>query len=494
MTLTDLAGGFTTVLSPTVLLLALLGCLAGTLIGVLPGLGPVTAVAVLFPLTTYLDPATGIIVLAAIYYGGMYGGSTTAILLNIPGETASVPTAIEGNLMTRRGRAGAALAMSAITSFVAGIAGTVGVLLIGPTLARFALRFGPPEMLGLLIFSLVTIIGVTSSSLRRSIAACGVGMLIGAVGVLPASSETRLTFGSTELLQGFEIVPVMMGMFGLAEVLRTILSPPLRQQDVAVGSLRPTRQEFRSGMGAGLRGTGSGFFLGLLPGMIPTIASFLSFASEQRRARRRGSSRFGKGAVEGVAGPEAANNAAAMAGFVPLLCLGIPTGATMALVLAAMLVYGIIPGPLLFGQHPDFVASVIASFFVANVILLVLNLPLVGLWAKVIKVPTGLLMAIVASGCLLGAYLSQNSFTDVWICVVFGVVGWLLSEWGVPLAPLVMGMILGPLLEMAAQQSFALSPTFFLERPIFIAFAALTGLSVLFGMRMRNKGMAGDED
>lgn len=494
MSLSDLAGGFATVLDPSVLLLALLGCLVGTLIGVLPGLGPVTAVAVLFPLTTYLDPATGIIVLASIYYGGMYGGSTTAILLNIPGESASIPTAIEGNLMTRRGRAGAALAMAAITSFVAGIVGTVGVWLIGPSLANFALRFGPPEMLGLLIFSLVTIIGVTSSSLRRSVTACGLGMMIGAVGILHASSETRLTFGSLELLQGFQIVPVMMGLFGLAEVTRTILKPPPPNSGLVVGSLRPTRQEFTAGMGAGMRGTTSGFFLGLLPGMIPTIASFLSFTSEQRRARRRGSSQFGKGAIEGVAGPEAANNAAAMGGFVPLLCLGIPTGATMALVLAAMLVYGIIPGPILFDQHPDFVASIIASFFVANVILLVLNLPLVGLWAKLLTVPTGLLMSIVASCCLLGAYLAQNSFIDVWVCVIFGVIGWFLTDWDVPIAPLVMGMILGPLLEIRAEQSFAMSSTFYLERPIFIAFAVLTAISVLFGMRMRRKGLATDEE
>lgn len=243
-----------------------------------------------------------------------------------------------------------------------------------------------------------------------------------------------------------------------------------------------------------MRGTASGFSLGLLPGMIPTIASFLSFASEKRRARRRGTSKFGSGAIEGVTGPEAANNAAAMAGFVPLLCLGIPTGATMALVLAAMLVYGIIPGPILFEQHPDFVASIIASFFIANIILLVLNLPLVGLWAKLITVPTGLLMSIVASCCLMGAYLAQNSFTDVWVCVVFGGLGLLLAKWDVPIAPLVMGLILGPLLEMRAQQSFALSSTFYLERPIFIVFIAMTVMSVLFGLRLRHRGLAADED
>lgn len=494
MSINDLLGGFATVLDPSVLLLALLGCLAGTLIGVLPGLGPVTAVAVLFPLTTFLDPVAGIIVLASIYYGGMYGGSTTAILLNIPGEAASIPTAIEGNLMTKRGRAGAALAMSAIMSFVAGIVGTLGVWLIGPSLAGLALKFGPPEMLGLLIFSLVTIIGVTSSSLRRSLAACGIGMLIGAVGLTLGSGDARMTFGMTDLLQGFDIVPVLMGLFGLAEVTRTILKPPSAHGNLAVGSLRPTRHEFTAGMGAGLRGTGSGFALGLLPGMIPTIASFLSFASEKKRARRRGSSQFGKGAIEGVAGPEAANNAAAMAGFIPLLCLGIPTGATMALVLAAMLVYDIVPGPILFEQHPEFVASIIASFFVANVILLVLNLPLVGLWAKLITVPTGLLMSIVASCCLLGAYLAQNSLTDVWVCVAFGTIGWFLTSWDVPIAPLVMGVILGPLVEMRAQQSFALSPTFFLERPIFIAFFVVTAISFVFGMRVRHRGMAADED
>jgi putative tricarboxylic transport membrane protein len=494
MTLSDLAGGFATVLDPSVLLLALLGCLVGTLIGVLPGLGPVTAVAILFPLTTYLDPVSGIVVLAAIYYGGMYGGSTTAILLNIPGESASIATAVEGNLMAKRGRAGSALAMAAVTSFVAGIVGTVGVWLIGPTLSQYALNFGAPEMLGLLLFSLVTIIGVTSTSLLRSFAACGIGMMIGAVGLVAGSGQARLTFGSLELLQGLDIVPVLMGLFGLAEVTRTILSPPSTEEKMLVGSLRPTSDEFRRGMGAGLRGTASGFPLGLLPGMIPTIAAFLSFATEKRRDLRKGERRFGTGAVEGVAGPEAANNAASMAGFVPLLCLGIPTGATMALVLAAMLVYGIIPGPLLFDQHPDFVASIIASFFIANVILLVLNLPLVGLWAKLITVPTGILMSIVAACCLMGAYLTRNSFIDVWVAVIFGIVGWLLTEWKVPIAPLVMGFILGPLLEARSLQAFGLSPTFFIERPIFIAFMAAIAVSFIFGMRMRRKGMAGDEE
>ena len=495
MSFHDLLGGFATVLSPSILLLALLGCLAGTLIGVLPGLGPVTAVAVLFPLTTYLDPVAGIIVLASIYYGGMYGGSTTAILLNIPGEAASIPTALEGNLLTKRGRAGAALAMAAITSFVAGIIGTLGVWLLGPMLARYALNFGPPEMLGLLIFSLVTIIGVTSNSLPRSVSACGIGMLLGSIGFSLSSGAARLTFGTTELLQGLDIVPVLMGLFGLAEVTRTILNPPSQVKgSLAVGSLRPTREEFTAGLGAGIRGTGSGFALGLLPGMIPTIASFLSFASEKKRARRRGNSMFGRGAIEGVAGPEAANNAAAMAGFVPLLCLGIPTGATMALVLAAMLVYDIVPGPVLFEQHPDFVASIIASFFVANVILLVLNLPLVGLWAKLITVPTGILMSIVAACCLLGAYLAQNSLTDVWVCVIFGMVGWMFTKWEVPIAPLVMGFILGPLVEMRTEQSIQISPTFFIERPIFIVFISITAISFVFGTRLRRRGIAADED
>jgi putative tricarboxylic transport membrane protein len=494
MNLTDLLGGFAAALDPMVLLLAFLGCLAGTFIGVLPGLGPVTAVAILFPLTTYLDPAAGIVVLAAIYYGGMYGGSTTAILLNIPGEVASVPTAVEGYQLTRRGRAGAALAMAAITSFIAGIVGTIGVMVLGPTIGHLALGFGSAEMLGLLIFSLVTIIGVASTSVPRSVFACSLGLLLGAVGLTQASSFARLTFGSTQLLQGFEIVPVMMGLFGLAEVLRTVLHPPFPGERVRVGSLRPNRAELRAGLGAGARGTASGFALGLLPGMIPSIAAFMSYALERRRDASSGRRRFGRGAIEGVAGPEAANNAAAMAGFVPLLSLGIPTGATMALVLAAMLVYGIIPGPTLFTQHPDFVATVIASFFIANVILLILNLPLVGLWAKLASLPTRTMMAIVASCCLVGAYLTRNNPLDVWICVIFGVAGWLLSRWEIPLAPLVMGLILGHQLELSAAQSIALSPTFFLEHPVFIGFIVLTLLSVGFTLFLHRRGVASDDD
>jgi putative tricarboxylic transport membrane protein len=485
MDLSDLTSGLATALQPTTLFLAFLGCLAGTLVGMLPGLGPVSAVAILFPLTTYLDPATGIIVLAAIYYGAMYGGSTSAILLNIPGEVSSVPSAIEGYALTRKGRAGAALAMAALTSFAAGIVGTVGVILIGPHLAGLALEFGPPEQLGLVVFSLTAITALSGGSVAKAVAMGALGMILASIGLDQTSSQPRLTFGSYALLQGLDIVPVMMGLFGLAEVLQTLRrgSPSLASRHI--GSLLPNAEEWRRGAAAGGRGTALGFALGLLPGMLPSVTSFLSYASERRRGERRGRTDFGNGAIEGVAGPEAANNASAMAGFVPLFSLGIPTGPTMALILAALLVYGIVPGPTLFTTQAPFTATVIASFFIANIILVVLNLPLVGLWARLARMPYGILAPIIISGCLAGAYLTRNNFFDVWVCVAFGVVGWAMATWRLPIAPLVMGFILGPMLELATRQSLAMSSTFFLDSPIFLAFIAAAAASLILTRRMR---------
>ncbi|MPZ62147.1 MAG: tripartite tricarboxylate transporter permease [Propionibacteriales bacterium] len=456
----------------------------------LPGLGPVSAVAILFPLTTYLDPATGIIVLAAIYYGAMYGGSTSAILLNIPGEVSSVPAAIEGFALTRKGRGGAALAMAAITSFMAGIVGTLGVVIIGPYLADLALEFGPPERLGLVLFSLTAIAGLSGGSVPKALAMGALGMILASIGLDQTSGQPRLTFGSLTLLQGLDIVPVMMGLFGLAEVIRTLRTGAPTLSSGRIGRLMPNRDEFTRGSAAGARGTALGFSLGVLPGMLPSVTAFLNYASERRRAERRGRTDFGRGAIEGVSGPEATNNAAAMSGFIPLFSLGIPTGPTMALIMAALLVYGLVPGPELFTTESSFTATVIASFFVANIILLFLNLPLVPLWARLAQVPYGLLAPIIIFCCLTGAYLTRNNFFDVWVCLIFGVVGWAMSTWRLPVAPLVMGFILGPMLEIAARQSIAMSGTFFLERPVFILFVVAAITSVALSRRLRRTDAA----
>jgi putative tricarboxylic transport membrane protein len=470
MTPDMILGGFADILTPERLLIAFLGCFAGTFFGVLPGLGPVTAIAVLFPITTYLDPISGILMLAAIYYGGMYGGSTTAILLNIPGEVSSLPSALEGYPMTKRGRAGAALAVAASSSFVAGIVGTLGVMLIGPSIARFALAFGPPEQFGLILFSLTAISGLVSGSIAKGISMAVLGMLLSIVGFDLISGATVMTFGSFTLAQGFSVVPVMIGLFGVGEILKTLTVRNHGGTVARVGSLMPSRAEIRASVGPTVRGTAQGFFLGLIPGMLPSITSFLSYSWERKRGERRGNSMFGKGAIQGIAGPEAANNSSAMSGFVPLFSLGIPTGPSMALIMAALLVYGLTPGPTMFTQNADFTAGILASFLIANVILLVLNLPLVGLWAKVAQVPFSIMAPIVIVSCFVGAYLERNSLFDVWVCAAFGFVALLFDKAKLPIAPLVMGFLLGPSFQETMRQSFTMSDSFFVERPIFIVF------------------------
>ncbi|WP_158280986.1 tripartite tricarboxylate transporter permease [Promicromonospora sp. AC04] len=424
----------------------------------------------------------GALQVAAVYHGGMYGGSTTAILLNIPGEVSSLPSALEGYPLTKRGRAGAALATAAVSSFVAGIVGTIGVMLLGPTLARFALAFGPPEQFGLILFSLTAIAGLVSGSLVKGLAMGVLGILLSLVGYDAISGVQVLTFGSWTLAQGFSVVPVMIGLFGIGEILKTLLRSEPDASIAKVGSLLPTREERRASVGPTARGTLQRFFLGLIPGMLPSVTSFLNYSWERRRAERRGTSRFGRGTIEGIAGPEASNNGAAMGGFVPLLSLGIPTGASMALILAALLVYGLVPGPMLFTQEADFTAGIIASFLVANVILLLLNLPLVGLWAKNARVPFSIMGPIVVVCCLAGALLERNSLFDVGVCAVFGFLALLLDRANLPVAPLVMGFVLGPALQQTMRQSFTMSPTFFVERPIFAVFALASVATVAWSI------------
>lgn len=475
--------GLANVMTPVNLLFAFLGCILGTIVGVLPGLGPVSAVAILFPLTTYLPPTAMVITLAAIWYGAMYGGSTTAILMNIPGEVSSVPTTLDGFAFTKQGRPGPALAIAAIVSFVAGIFGTFMISIVGPALARVCLKLGPTEYFGLAVFSLSAIAGLSGRYLVRGLAMAALGMMLASVGFDVSSSVPRLTFGTTQLLQGFDIVPVMIGVFGIGELLRALEEGVTGVFEGKLGRMMPSRDELRAGLGAGARGTVIGFFLGLLPGMVPAVASFLSYLFEKQRSKCP--ERFGKGAIEGVAAPEAANNAAAMAAFVPLLSLGIPTSPTMALVLAALIVYGLIPGPTLFTEHAAFTWTVIASFLVANAILLILNLPLVGLWARIATVPYRLLAPVMLGICVAGAYFTRNSMFDVWVCVGFGVVGWAMSKSRLPAAPLVLGFILGPMAENALRQVLSISAGLFLQRPVFLVFLALAAVSAVVTGRIR---------
>jgi putative tricarboxylic transport membrane protein len=479
--------GILSALTPQNLLYAFGGCLIGTFVGVLPGIGPVSAVAILFPFTTYLPPTGMIIALAAIYYGAMYGGSTTSILMNVPGEVASVVTCLDGYEMTKQGRAGPALAIAAIVSFLAGIIGATLIAILGPSVARLALLFGPAEYLGLGLFSLTAITGLSGKSLVRGVIVTLVGMLLTTVGYDDSADFGRLTFGSTDLLLGFEIVPVMIGLFGIGEMLRVYEEQTGQLAPYVLGKLMPNREELRAGLAAGMRGTAISFPLGLLPGMLPSVCTFISYSYEKRRSKNP--ERFGKGAIEGVAAPEAANNAAAMANLLPLLTLGIPTGPTMALILAALTVYGMIPGPLLFTVHAKFTWTVIGSFFVANVILLILNLPLVGLWARLATIPEPILAPTVLILCLVGSFSTRSSMFDVWICLIFGLLGWAATKAGWPLAPMVLAYVLGPMIERSARQVFALSPSLLLHRPIFWGFMVLGVLTIWSSRRLWRAAM-----
>ena len=479
--------GLMNVLSPDNLLFAFIGCLMGTLVGVLPGLGPVSAVAMLFPLTTYLPPEGMIISLAAIYYGAMYGGSTTAILMNIPGEVASVPTALDGFMLTKKGRAGPALSMAAIVSFIAGIFGTIVLCIVGPPLARFCLNFGPPEYLSLAIFSLSAIASLSGRSMIKGFIMAVIGMLMGTMGIDVLSSVPRFSYGSPVLMNGLDIAPVMIGLFGISEVLRGMEegSPGIYQGKI--GKLMPNKEDFKVALPAGGRATLLGTVLGIIPGMLVSIVTFIAYSFEKRQSKHP--ERFGKGAIEGVAAAEAANNAAAMAGFIPLLSLGIPTSGTMALILAAMMVFGVIPGPTMFTEHASFTWTIIGSFFIANIILLVLNLPLVGLWAKLANIPYNIMAPIIISVCVAGAYSGRNTMFDVWICIFFGAVGWILSKIDWPVAPLVLGYILGDLLETALRQVYFMGFNVLTDRPIFYFFIVLAVISMYLS---RHVTIAGD--
>lgn len=462
----EFVAGLMKVLSPEYLLYATIGCFLGTLVGVLPGVGAATAVALLFPFTAYLPPDGMIIALAAIYYGAQYGGSTSAILMNVPGEVASMVTALDGHALMKQGRAGPALAMAAIASFIAGIAGAILVSLAGPTIARLALSFGPAEYLGLGLFSLVAVSSMSGQSLLKGIIVALVGMILVVVGFDDASGLERMTFGQVFLLQGFHVVPMMIGLFGLGEILSTSQAPNVIASKI--GRIMPTREDFRLGLPASIRATGISMVIGLLPGMMPSIGSFLCYSAERQRSKTP--QKFGQGAIEGVAAAEAANNGTAMSNLIPLLGLGVPTGPTMALLVAAFGMYGIVPGPTLFTQQADLVWALIASFFVANIILLILNLPLVGLWVRLARIPYGVLAPIIIVICLVGAYSTRNTMVDVWVCVGAGFLGWQMKIRNWPIAPLVLAYVLGPMIELSARQVISISPLILFERWIFWVF------------------------
>jgi putative tricarboxylic transport membrane protein len=480
-TLHNLAVGFSVALSPPVLLYAFVGCVIGTLVGVLPGVGPLAGISLLLPATFGMDATRAIVMLAGIYYGAMYGGSTTSILMRIPGEAASVMTCIDGYAMARKGRAGAALAIAAVGSYVAGTVSVIGLMLLAPPLAAFALRFGPPEYFALLLFGLLVLAYMSSGSMLKSLAMAALGLLLGMVGIDQMSGYFRFAYGIVELGDGLGVVPVAVGLFGLAEILATagqavppkVIEPRLRE-------LLPSRAEWRDAAAPIGRGTVLGFLVGIIPGSAHIISSFVSYALEKKLSKRP--EEFGHGAVAGVAGPESANNAATSGAFVPMLALGVPSGPIPAVMLAAMMVHGVSPGPLLIRQQPELFWGFIASMYVGNVVLLILNLPLVGLFVNLLRVPYPYLYPAILTFSILGVYAVNGSVVDVWIMLVMGVLGYILRKLGFETAPIVLGVVLAPMIELALRQSLAMSDGhygIFFQRPI-----AATLLVVGLGMML----------
>lgn len=468
--------GFIAIFTPETLLAAALGALLGTAIGVLPGLGPVGGAALILPLTFGLSPVTGIVALGAIYYGAMYGGSTTSILLNMPGESASVVTAIDGFEMTKRGRAGAALSIVAIGSFVAATLSLVGMLFATPALANVALAFGPAEFFALTVVGLLLLASITGGSVAASVVMVAVGLMLGTIGFDSVNGTQRFTFGNQLLVLGVDLVPAAVGLFGLAEIFLMVErhSTAPRPIVVKLRQMLPTRDEMRSAVPAWLRGTGIGFGLGLLPGPSPTLASFISYRLEKIFSRDKGT--FGRGAVAGVAGPEAANNAAATTSFIPLLALGLPFTPTLALILAAMQIQGVQPGPLLIRDNPDIFWGIIASMFLGNAILLLLNLPLVGIWVSVLRVPKDVLIVGIVIATVIGSYSVRNSMFDVYVLVGFGVLGYILRKIGVSPVPLILALVLGPLIEKYLLEGLYLGSgdvLYFVSSPLAISIWAI---------------------
>ena len=462
-------GGFAVVTTPGNLLAALLGALLGTVIGVLPGLGPTATIALLLPVTIGMDMIPAIVMLSGVYYGAMYGGSTTSILINIPGEAASVITCIDGYQMAKQGRAGPALGMSAFGSFIGGTLGIVAVTLISPQIARTAVKFGPPERFALFFFALTLIGFLAGKSMVRGLLMGIIGLLLGVIGTDSIEGVDRFTFGTLYLRDGIGLLPLAIGLFGLGEILYNIEQ---REQNVSVmetpKNLLPTRQDWRDSLTPIGRGSLIGFGIGVMPGGLPSVATLISYALEKRLAKHP--ERFGKGAIEGVAGPETANNAATAVGFVPLLTLGIPTNSVLALLLAAFMLHGVTPGPLLLFKYPDVFWGVVASMYIGNVMLLVLNLPLIGLFVQILKTPYTILSPLIIMFVLLGAYAVNNSVIDVFVTVLFGILGYLLKRYSFEVAPLVLAFVLGPMMETSFRQALVMSPTnsisIFFTRPI----------------------------
>lgn len=497
--LSHLAVGVDAALTGSNLLYCFIGVTLGTLVGVLPGIGPVATIAMLLPVTYGLQPAAALIMLAGIYYGAQYGGSTAAILVNLPGESSSLVTCLDGHAMARNGRAGAALGIAAIGSFFAGTVSTVVVAAAAVPLADFALKFGPAEYFSLMVLGLIAAVVLAQGDIFKAVAMTLLGLLLGLIGVDVNSGEQRFTFDMPELADGISFVVISMGIFGIGEIIANLERDQGREVAIKkVGPVLPTREDYRAAWKPVLRGSALGTVLGVLPGGGAMLSSFASYMIEKRLAKDR--SRFGKGAIEGVAGPESANNAGAQTSFIPLLVMGLPSNAVMALMIGAMMIHGIVPGPQVMGERPELFWGVIVSMWVGNGMLLLLNLPLIGVWVRLLSVPYRMLYPAILLFCCIGVYSVNNSLFDVVLAVAFGLLGYLFIKLRCEPAPLLLGFVLGPMMEENLRRAMLLSrgdPSVFVTRPLSLTLlllaVALILVMALPGIRAtREVAFAGD--
>lgn len=479
--LSHLTLGFQTVLTPGNLLFCFLGVSIGTLIGVLPGIGPTATVAILLPITFSFEPVTSLIMLAGIYYGAQYGGSTTAILVNLPGEASAVVTALDGYQMARQGRAGAALAAAALGSFLAGTVSTLIIALFALPLAALALEFGPAEYFSLMVLGLVSSVTLASGSVLKAIGMILLGLMLGLIGTDIYTGESRFTWGVIDLVDGVDFVVVALGLFGIAEILRNLEDERTRTTNIAkVGGLWPTKEDMRRIIPASLRGTFTGSLLGLLPGGGATLSAFAAYAIEKKVSRTP--EQFGKGAIEGVAGPESANNAGAQTSFVPTLTLGIPSNPLMALLIGAMIIQGVVPGPSVITDQPALFWGIIVSMWIGNLMLVILNLPLIGIWVRLLTIPYYVLFPAILAFCAIGVYAVGGNAFSLYLVLGFGVLGYVMTKLDCEPAPMLLGFILGPMLEEHLRRAMILGrgdPMYFLERPVSLVLLAIALLALL---------------
>jgi putative tricarboxylic transport membrane protein len=481
-TLNHLLYGFEVALQPLPLFACFIGVLIGTLVGVLPGLGPVAAISLLLPATFHAPPVASVIMLAGIYYGAMYGGSTTSILVNLPGEAASVVTCLDGYQMARKGRAGAALGIAAFGSFIAGTLGLIGLTFLAPPLAAMALRFGPPEYFAVMVLGLTILIFLAGGSMIKSLMMACAGLIIGNIGMDLITAQPRFTFQVDILLDGVGLVPLVMGLFGISEVFLNVEQSLTTRKvfETNLKGLLPNLKDWKESIGSIARGSLMGFFLGILPGGGAVIASFVSYGVERKLSRHP--EEFGKGAIAGVAGPESANNAATAGAFIPLLTLGLPSNAVMAILLGALMIFDTPPGPRLVSLHPEIFWGIISSMYIGNAMLLILNLPLIGLWVKILKIPYPILFPLIILFCLIGVYSLNNKTSEIGLMLLFGVVGYLMKKFKFDGAPLILAMVLGPQMDKSLRQSLLMSggsPQIFIDSTICLVVFAIVVI-VLF--------------